>query len=102
MTKKAYTNQNETGSYSIEYATNWSPGNDVEISLRIIVMKYLTGHHALSYAVRWQNRQGDTFGGYSFEGKETAHNYFLKKYLDHNASYRKGNPSHLPGMNTRV
>jgi hypothetical protein len=99
MAKKLYSNPNESGKYSILYATNYSKGNQIENPMRLVVIKY---ERNSEFALRWQDRSGATYGGYSYQTKEQAHNAFLRKYLDHNQAYRKGNPSHLPGLNERI
>jgi len=100
MTKKTYTNPNENGRYTIEYATLWSEGDRGEKPMRLVVIGYKREYP--EFAVRWQDKSGATFGGYTYQEKETAHNAFLRKYLEHNDSYKKDNISHLPGLNNWV
>ena len=65
--------------------------------MRLVVIAYVGRTHG-SFAVRWQDKSGATFGGYSYETARTAHDAFMRKYLEHNESYRDGNISHLPGI----
>jgi len=102
MTRKLYSNPNESGQYYIKYATQFSRGNKIEIPMRLVVIEYETAVHRGKFAVRWQDKKGNTSGGYSYDTEREAHNAFLRRYLDHNDSYKEGNPSHLPGMNNRV
>jgi len=102
VTKKSYTNPSESGKYTLEYATLYSKGGKIDIPLRVVVIQYLEGHHAMPFAVRWQDKKGNTFGGSSYQDKTEAHNAFLEQYLRHNKSYKEGNPSHLPGLSSRV
>lgn len=94
--KHRYTN--ESRKYRILHATKWSTGNSIEVPSRLIVIAFTPTYDHGNFAVRWQNRDGSTYGGGSSNTREAAHNMFLKKYLEHNESYRKGNPSHLPGI----
>jgi hypothetical protein len=89
---------NESRKYKILNHTKWSMGNDVELKTRLIVIEFTPKYEHRNFAVRMQTNDGATYGGDSFETYEGAHNAFLRKYLDHNASYRKGNPSHYPGI----
>jgi len=73
-------------------------GNDVELKTRLIVIEFTPKSKVGNYAVRMQTNDGATYGGGSFETHEGAHNAFLRRYLEHNASYGKGNPSHWPGI----
>lgn len=99
MKKKTYTNPNESSSYIIEYATLWSEGGRGEKPMRLVVIGYTKYPE---FAIRWQDKTGATFGGYSYQEKKNAHNAFLRKYLEHNDSYKEGNISHLPGLNNWV
>jgi hypothetical protein len=93
-TSKPQTNMNESGSYRIVHATRWSKGGRIDKPMRLVVIAFVSG----GYAVREQDKSGATFGGSSFQSKESAHNAFLKRYLNHNESYRRGNVSHYPGI----
>lgn len=95
MTKKTYTNPNESSPYTVEYASRWSKGGHVEKPMRLVVIGYTKYPE---WAVRWQDKEGNTFGGYTYRSKEDAHTSFLKRYLEHNDSYKQGNISHLPGL----
>lgn len=98
MFKNSYRNESH-GRYRVAHATKWSKGDKIEKKLRLVVIMFpsVKGDFG-KYAVRWQDRDGNTFGGGSDNSLESAHNSFLREYFDHNASFRKGNPSHLPGL----
>ena len=91
------TNPNESLPYRILHKTHWSKKGRIDKAMRLIVIQY-AGRKYGQFAVRWQDKNMATFGGYSYETKMDAHNAFLKKYLDHNTSYGPGNVSHLPGI----
>jgi archaellin len=91
-------NTNESRTYKIAHATKWSKGKaGLEVRCRLIVMVYNQKDHFGKYAVRWQNYNGATWGGASFNSLEQANGVFMKRYKEHNADFKKGNVSHLPG-----
>lgn len=97
------TNPNETYPYTIVHATRWSKGGQTERKTRLVVLKfnYPAGSTKYPYAVRWQTdggENGPTFGGSAFPSRKSAHDAFMKAYTDHNAVYRAGTISHLPGV----
>jgi hypothetical protein len=91
-------NTNESQPYKIIHATKWSKGGRGEKRTRLIVQEYAQKNPFGKWAVRWQSYDGATFGGGALNSKETATNMFMKKYAEHNDSYKKGNISHLPGI----
>jgi hypothetical protein len=53
------------------------------------------------YAVRYQTPMGDngpTYGGAAYPTEQSAHDSFMKRYLEHNELFKKGNASHFPGI----
>jgi len=94
----AYRNESH-GKYRLLHYTKWSKGGGIEVRSRLVVIAFpsVKGEFG-KYAVRYQNYDGATWGGASFNSHEEAHRAFLEKYLDHNRSFRKGNISHLPGI----
>ena len=89
-----------SGKYTVLHATGWSRGKKgLEPRMRIIAVMFpsVKGEFG-KYAVRYQNWDGATFGGGSCNSKPQAFEVFKKKYHEHNASFRKGNISHLPGI----
>jgi hypothetical protein len=62
----------------------------------VIQFTPLNGHG--DYALRWQSKDGATFGGGSFETETGATKRLMASVSEHNAIYRAGNPSHLPGV----
>lgn len=103
--KNKYRNEAQ-GRYRIIYATKWSKGGRGERRTRLIVIAFPIKNrgrgdpfsHFGKFALRWQTPDGATFGGGSFNSREDAHHAFLRRYVEHNENYRKGNISHLPGM----
>jgi hypothetical protein len=91
-------NPNESKKYMVIHATAWSKGDKIEQKNRLVVIEYTPKPKYGGYAVRWQLQNKATFGGASYNSEEAAHNAFLRKYLDHNKDYPKGNPSYLPGL----
>lgn len=99
--KKMASNPSETYPYEVIHATKWSKGGNGEKKSRLVVIKYSPQKAGYQFAVRWQTPVGDngpTFGGSSFSNERAAHDAFLKRYLEHNETYKKGNISHLPGI----
>ena len=94
--KNSYTN--ESRKYKILHHSRWSTGNDIEVPTRLIVIQFTPLHGHGDYALRWQNKDGATFGGGSFETEKGATERFLKSVQEHNEWYPAGNPSHLPGI----
>lgn len=94
---KPQTNPNESLPYRILHATRFSQGGRGEKPMRLVVIGYI-GRKYGQFAVRWQDKDGNTFSGYSYETSRDAHNAFMRRYLEHNESYRPGNISHLPGI----
>lgn len=99
------TNPNENGPYEVIYATNWSKGDKIELKSRLVVIRFKDINKPMRFAVRWQyqsstgcNDNAPTHGGGSFSSKRTAQEAMWKNYLNHNDQFKKGNPSHLPGM----
>lgn len=97
------TNPNETYPYDIIHATRWSKGGKAERKIRLVVLRFTlpTGSTKYRYAVRWQTDRGEdgpTFGGSAYPSSEAAHAAFMREYLAHNAIYRAGTISHLPGV----
>jgi hypothetical protein len=95
------TNPNERGNYTVIHATGWSKGDSIESKTRLVVIRFSDTKKPMRFAVRWQTGRGDngpTFGGSAYGSKETAYEAFMNQYMDHNAIYRKGNPSHLPNI----
>lgn len=89
-----------SGRYVILHATKWSRGKKgLEPRTRIIAVMFpsIKGEFG-KYAVRYQNWDGATWGGGSCNSKQEVHEIFKRKVHDHNASFRKGNISHLPGI----
>ena len=94
------TNPNETYPYDLIHATRWSKGSTIEKKTRLVVLKFRKGE-GYKYAVRWQTPSGDngpTYGGAAYPSERSAHDAFMKVYLEHNEFYKKGNTSHLPGI----
>lgn len=94
-------NPNETYPYDVIHATRWSKAKaGVERPTRLVVLKFRKTE-GWKYAVRWQTPSGDngpTYGGASYPTEQSAHEAFMRKYLENNELYKKGNPSHLPGV----
>jgi hypothetical protein len=89
----------EQRKYRIIHATKWSKGGGIEVKSRLVVLAFTPVlEHRDNFALRWQNEDGATWGGSAFTTNEQAHNAFLRRYLEHNATYRAGNISHLPGI----
>lgn len=91
-------NTNESQPYKIIHATKWSKGGRGEKRTRLIVQEYAQKNPFGKWAVRWQSYDGATFGGGSSNSEQAAVDRFWKVYSEHNASYKKGNISHLPGI----
>lgn len=94
---KPQSNPNESGQYRIIHATKWSKKGRIDLPLRLVVLSFV-GRQYGAYALRWQGKDGATFGGYSFNTAQEAHDAFLRRYLSHNETYKRGNVSHLPGI----
>ena len=94
--KNSYTN--ESRKYKILHHTRWAPGNDVEVPTRLVVIQFTPLHGHGDYALRWQNKDGATYGGGAFNTEKGATERFLRSVQEHNEWYPKGNPSHLPGI----
>lgn len=97
MTAALQRNPNESFPYRVVHATKWSKKSHIERPMRLVVIQ-LVGKKFDEFAVRWQDKNGSTYGGASFHSKEQAHNAFLEKYLNHNKCYGPKNISHLPGL----
>jgi|WetSurMetagenome_2_1015567.scaffolds.fasta_scaffold112057_2 hypothetical protein len=94
--RNSYTN--ESRKYKILHHTKWSKGNDIEVPTRLIVIQFTPMRDHGDYALRWQNKDGATYGGGAFETETGATARFMRSVEVHNAIYRVGNPSHLPGV----
>ena len=89
---------NELRKYKILHHTRWAKGNDVEVPTRLVVVQFTPLRGNGDYALRWQSKDGATFGGDSFNTEKGATDRFMKSFEEHNAIYRVANPSHLPGV----
>jgi hypothetical protein len=89
-----------SGRYHILHMSRWSRGKKgLEPRARIIAIMFPSVKEEFGkYAVRYQNWDGATWGGGSCNSKPAVFEAFKKKYYEHNASFRKGNISHLPGI----
>jgi len=96
--KMPHRNTNESRPYVTLYKTGWSRGGRGEVRTRLIVITFLKKLGYGDYALRWQNYDGATYGGGSFDHVADAYHAFIKKYAAHNEMYKKGNISHLPGL----
>lgn len=93
----AFVNESR-GKYRILHATKWSKGGRGEVRTRLVVIAFSKIIGYGDYALRMQNYDGATYGGSAYNTAREAHTAFLRRYLQHNESYREGNVSHYPGI----
>jgi len=81
-------------------ATNWSGRDEINASLRLVlrIWKHPDGKiHTV--AVHLQNgHDKGTFSGSYHQNVEAGIEAFMSRYFEHNASFRSGNISHIPGV----
>lgn len=88
----------ESRDYVVIHATKYCKGDKNEPQMRLVVLEFRPKEPWGGYAIRYQTKDGATFGGMAFNSKQEAYDVFVQEFARHNSIFRKGNPSHLPGI----